>query len=261
MRQAIRSSLRGKARSSLLTLPTDATPEQIVQKLEDIYGNIYPTEKLLQQFYAATQEKGESVADYGMRLENLLQTCIDRGSISLGARDDMLTTKLWSGLSDSNLRNASRYKYDTIDDFEALRMELRTIELDLKHATQQNSSSDTSSCVPVDKKKSQVSQIGNTRGDPSLEAILKKLDGMDQRIREVEREVKRSHESGRSANQFALPAQDEGFRNFDYRGRSSNRSVHTQGFRNFRGGQRGGSRGRFAYDKGESFRGNSFRGG
>ena len=44
----------------------------------------------------------------------------------------MLRTKLWSGLSYIGLRNASRYKFDTITDFETLRRELRTIELDPK---------------------------------------------------------------------------------------------------------------------------------
>jgi hypothetical protein len=38
--QAIRSTLKGKARSLLLTLPMDATPDQILQKLDGIYGNM-----------------------------------------------------------------------------------------------------------------------------------------------------------------------------------------------------------------------------
>ena len=46
----------------------------------------------------------ESVADYGMRLEGLLQTCIDRGDISPISRNEMLRTKLWSGLSNEAKR-------------------------------------------------------------------------------------------------------------------------------------------------------------
>ena len=74
----------------MLTLPTDATPEQIPQKLEGMYGNIYPSEKLIQQFYEAKQQDGETVADYGMRLENLIQTCIDRYTINSASRNEML---------------------------------------------------------------------------------------------------------------------------------------------------------------------------
>uniref|UniRef100_K1RMC4 Uncharacterized protein n=1 Tax=Magallana gigas TaxID=29159 RepID=K1RMC4_MAGGI len=64
----------------------------------------------------------------------------------------MLRTELWSGLRNSNLRNASRYKYDIINDFETLRRELRTIELDLELSSVPSSTS-------TDKKKSQVSNI------------------------------------------------------------------------------------------------------
>lgn len=99
--QSIRSSLKGKARSLLLTLPTDATPAQILTKLDDVYVNIYPTEKLIQQFYATQQEERETVVDYGLRLESILQRCIERKAISLDARNEMLRTKLWSGLKDS----------------------------------------------------------------------------------------------------------------------------------------------------------------
>lgn len=103
--QSIRSSLKGKARSLLLTLPTDATPAQILTKLDGVYGNIYPTEMPIQQFYATQQEERETVVDYGLRLESILQRCIERKAISLDARNEMLRTKLWSGLNDSNLRN------------------------------------------------------------------------------------------------------------------------------------------------------------
>lgn len=63
----------------------------------------------------------------------------------------MLRTKLWSGLKDSNLRNSSRYKYDTIKDFEAVRRELRTIDLQLPSS---------STAILSEKKKQQVSKIG-----------------------------------------------------------------------------------------------------
>lgn len=124
--------LERETRSLLLTLQTaDATPAQILTKLHGIFGNIYPTEKLTQQFYATLQEEREreTVVDYGLRLESILQICIEREAISLDARNEMLKSKLLSFLKDNNLRNTSRNKFDTINDFEALRRELRTIIL------------------------------------------------------------------------------------------------------------------------------------
>ena len=57
--QAIRTSLKGKARSLLLTLP-NATPTEIIAKLEGVYGNIYPTEQLIQQFTELNKTRGRA---------------------------------------------------------------------------------------------------------------------------------------------------------------------------------------------------------
>lgn len=67
-----------------------------------------------------------------MRLESILQRCIERKVISNDVKNEMFRIKLWFGLRDSNFRNVSRYKYDIINDFEILRRELRIIELDLE---------------------------------------------------------------------------------------------------------------------------------
>lgn len=125
--QAKCSSFKGKAGSLLFTLPRDATLVQILNILDGVYGIIYPSEKLIQQLYTSKQEATESVVDYGMRLEGLIQRCIERKAINNDVKNEMLRTKLWSGLSDNYLRNSSHYvyKYDTIDDLETLRKELR----------------------------------------------------------------------------------------------------------------------------------------
>lgn len=227
--QAIRSSLKGKARSLLLTLPMDATPDQILQKLDGIYGNIYPSEKLLQQFYEAKQQEGESVADYGMRLENLLQTCIERKTINSDSRNEMLRTKLWSGLSDISLRNASRYKYDTIDDFETLRRELRTIELDMKTASSTSGSATS--------KKSQVSKIGGKPDtDTSLDVILKKLEQMDKRMIEVEREVRQIRNNDHSTqNDSNFQSRQRDYSNSENRGKSFRPFKKSRGSNSNRG--------------------------
>ena len=223
--QSIRSSLKGKARSLLLTLPPKAGPSRIIDKLEGVYGNIYPSEQLIQQFYAATQEANESVADYGMRLEGLLQTCIDRGDISPISRNEMLRTKLWSGLSNEGLRNASRYKYDTIVDFDKLRIELRTIELDMHPSA----TSATASSVPTpgkSDKKPQVSKVSEQPPkDKTLDTILKKLDSLGRRMDDLEKGV-----TGQNAPLYNKD-------NPDYRGRGSNRGGSRRG--DFRGGYRG----------------------
>ena len=162
-----------------------------------------------------------------MRLESLLHTCIDRGDISHIARNDMLRTKLWSGLCNAELKNASRYKYDTVTDFDRLRIELRSIELDMSSAS-----------VSKVSRRSTVSQINETRSEASMDAILNKLEMLNKRMDNMEREIKSvrapySHEQrsyGSNANR-GYPR--GGYRGSSFRGGSQSGS--------FRGGSQGGS--------------------
>ncbi|CAG2226844.1 unnamed protein product [Mytilus edulis] len=112
--QCMRNSLKNQARNTLLTLPESATPHNILEKLEGIYGNVYSNETLLQSFYTEKQDEGQSVADYGMKLEGILQKAYDKG------------------IRDSALKNATRYKYDTIKNFDEERKEVRAVELELQ---------------------------------------------------------------------------------------------------------------------------------
>lgn len=77
--------------------------------LDGVYGNVYPSEKLILQFHASKQVVGESVVNYGVSEEDFF-----RGTLKDDVKNEMLRPKLWSGLSGSNIRNASRYKYYTI---------------------------------------------------------------------------------------------------------------------------------------------------
>lgn len=42
-----------------------------INQIDGVFGNIYPTEKLIQQFYATQQEERETVVYYGLRLESI----------------------------------------------------------------------------------------------------------------------------------------------------------------------------------------------
>ena len=89
-------------------------------------------EVLLQQFFLETQQPEESVADYSIRIENLLRRATNKKQTEETTRHEMLCSKLWNGLRDPLLKNSSRYKYETETDFNKLRKEVRSIEQDLK---------------------------------------------------------------------------------------------------------------------------------
>ena len=127
--QAIRNSLKGKARSVLLHVGELPRVSEIIEELEGIYGNVSSSEKVKEQFYSTQQREGETLADYSIRLEQLLTRT--NLQLSRSQRDEMLCGRLWSGLRNQELKNMSRYKYEAIRDFNALRREIRQIDADM----------------------------------------------------------------------------------------------------------------------------------
>ena len=99
-----------------------------MSEMQAIYGNAASSEKLKEQFYSASQSDGESVVDYSLRLERLLSSQIN---ISQEEKNKMLCNKLWSGLCNKELKNATRYKFESTKEYSALRRELRQVELEM----------------------------------------------------------------------------------------------------------------------------------
>ena len=120
--EALKRSLRGDAADVVRRFGIDRNIDDIVSKLEGIYGNVEASEIVLSQFYNANQGESENVASWGCRLEDLLDRANNKNNIDAGAIDEMLRTKLFSDLR-SELRDVSHYKFDTIKSFDKLRIE------------------------------------------------------------------------------------------------------------------------------------------
>ena len=241
IRQCIRNSLRGKARSILVTMGEDVTPESTVQKLESIFGNVCDKEALLETFYQQSQNSGESVAEFGMRLQNLLQIPMERGMISISEKNSMLCSKFFSGLKNPLLQTAIRFKYQHTIDFDGLLREARTVELQLQStSTGSESKPDTAATA----KQQSASRT-------SLDDIAKKLEVLTTQVHDLQSQMKtvKGNRDGQSTQSFQQP-DDRGYD--DYSG------YH----RGYRPGYRGtGNRGR-GFDRGGRYdRGYGGRGG
>ena len=254
--QCIRNSLKGKTRALLLTLP-DATPKQLVDKLDGVYGNVYSSEAIFQQFYMQSQEPGQSVSEYGMKLECLLQSASQKEFISPEVRNTMLRTKLWSGLTDAELKNQSRYKYECTKDFDTLRKELRKIELDIKNSPKSSTSSNAGSVHhnPIQS----TSSCSDTM--KTLREIVGKLDGLTKRMSTMESKVEglkgntRQQHSDQGHDRFQGQDRFEGQQYQGQQSRGGYRDPYRGGFRgqvqgrgDFRG--RGARRGFFGRGRG-----------
>lgn len=130
--QAIRHSLKGEARRGLLSLSALATSQEIMTKMESVFGNVVSGESVLQQFYCAVQTDGETVTSWGLRVEEILQKAIRKGHIHPEQRNNMLRTKFWRGLRSTDLKNATRMYFESESNFEALRKKVRSEECEIQ---------------------------------------------------------------------------------------------------------------------------------
>ena len=183
---AVKKSLRGEAGKIAMRLGVYATVHDIIDKFEGIYGTVEDAEDLLAQYYSATQKEGESVAQWGCRLEDLLDRVKQTHDLRMddAAINSMLMQKYWSGLQ-SHLKQAARHKLEHVRQFDKFRIELRKIETEYKDKTEKATKEET----PV--KKAQVKMATAESSTPSSEmeaikgmicSLTSKVDTLQQKV-------------------------------------------------------------------------------
>ena len=231
--QAVRRSLRGRARETLLTVDSTATPSDILSKLDDIYGIVSSRQNLLQQFYVETQQADEYVADYSIRIENLLRGATVSTQQHESVRHEMLCSKLWNGLRDPLLKNSSRYKFDVTKDFNVLRREIRQIEQDL--ITSRHTAEDT--------KQLQHYVLQNTYScstDKKIDNLVEQVKTLKQKLYSTEKKCEDASKTGKDTTSSDSSASSSSFQHDNSsRGRGKLFYQWRGGDRGRRGSRRG----------------------
>ena len=159
--QAIRKSLRGPAKREIVQMGPSASVEDIMERLESTFGNVASGMSVLQEFFTASQKQEETVAAWGLRLEEIMQNAIDKGHIQDDEKDDLLKDKFWRSLRSERLKNATRIDFRTISNFKQLVKAVRTEELSMKanaNAQQQTVTTNVSQKEEKDEKKERSTQ-------------------------------------------------------------------------------------------------------
>ena len=128
---AIRRSLTGSAARLVIYQGLDKPLEDILDTLDSVYGSVDNKEQLLSEFYSARQKEDEDVTTWSSRLEDIIGKGLQKGIVQHSEVNTMLHAMLWTGLR-QELKDISGHKYDTIQDFNKLRVALRQIEKDHK---------------------------------------------------------------------------------------------------------------------------------
>jgi hypothetical protein len=131
MIQAIRRSLRGRARHTVIALGEKASIEAILKRLDTAFGDMSTQGIIMQEFFNSFQRDEESVTTFGCRLETLLQTAIEAGHIREEDKDGLLRLKFWSSLRSELLKSHTRHKFDSITNYDELLREIRMVDKQL----------------------------------------------------------------------------------------------------------------------------------
>jgi hypothetical protein len=121
---AIRRSLKAPASDVMRRLGEVATLDQVLQKLQALYGKVLEGDALLQKFYGEQQRDNEGVVEWSCRLDEYLFEAIEQGAAPMSMRAK-LAHRFWDGLLDDRLRSALRHRNLPFDD---LVIEARRIE-------------------------------------------------------------------------------------------------------------------------------------
>ena len=194
LKQAIRRSLRGPPARVVLNLGDQATIDDIIDKLEIIYGTIDSTENLMSAFYACRQEEIETVAEYSSRLENIWHKAVLKEIVRPSDTNTMLRQRFWSGLK-SRLKDVSRHTKEKCKTFQELQMEMKAIEVEHE--------------IKATEKKTAVAKVAVTPREEAedLKSMVKQLSTqmsqLQQEVKQMKTQPVPRYQTPRlSANQF-----------------------------------------------------------
>ena len=183
--QAIRNSLKVPARSTLLTLGPRASSEEILHKLESVFGNVASGQSIMQEFYTAVQQPDENVTMWSLRLEEILQRVAEKSSISAEQKNVMLRERFWRSLHSTELQNATQVYYHQTKDFEELRRKVRAEEYErFTHKKALKDVNTVQGKTAQDRKETQHQSLTfNTDAQKREQELMKKLDILEKQIK------------------------------------------------------------------------------
>lgn len=172
VKEAVRKSLKSPAADVLCKLGINPSVDQVVNKLQSLYGSVLSGPAILERFYKE-QQGDVSCAKWSITLENWIYQAAEKKAIPVSSISLTLKHKFWSGLEDKNIKNALRNRYEDVE-FEQLVAESRAIE-------EENAAPQKSKV-----KSQQITESENSK----LDAILKKMERMEADIKHLKEERK-----------------------------------------------------------------------
>lgn len=176
IKQALRRSLKGQARKTMLHLGPNATINDIVLRLEENFGNIACEDTILSKFLNSEQEPDESIVAWSLRLEELMLQIEMRTTMSEREKKEKLRNRFWKGLYSAELRQATRTYFDSDTAYEQLKNKVRREEFEIKSTRSKKSYNEN--------RKANIRQTEAAVLDPTekLNELMKKLEVLNKKV-------------------------------------------------------------------------------
>ena len=215
--QSIRNSLRPPARNTLLTLKPLASSNNILVKLDNVFGNVASGQSILQEFYTAVQQPEESVTMWSLRLEEIFQRVAQKSVIPAKLKNEMLRERFWRSLYNTDLQNATQVHYHQTKDFEELRKKVKAEEYQIfthKKALGEVNTLQQGKQSQVKKETQHRPLTFNTEREKREQDLLKRLENLENDMKRKgnwQNKRRRDRNSkNRHANQHGNKTQQQG---------------------------------------------------
>lgn len=193
IRAMVRQSLRGIAFNLMMDLGEHVDPAVLLSTFDSAFGSVYSSSQLMELFHSAKQKPGESIVLWFCRVQQLMGELkeVDRPA----KESDLLRTKFFYGLSNTEIKEAIRHKFDQGQTFDQLFVAARAIESEKSGGPSNYPASGTK---PV--KRPVVSQQADT-SNKKLEDILTELKSVSKRLTALETREQQGHRSRSQTNE------------------------------------------------------------
>lgn len=111
IRRAMQKSLFGSAADSFMSVEKETSVNDILNKFDKLFQPSEDVEAIFSKFYSAVQESTESISDWYIRLESILD--VSSVGLSKEQKENMIRSRFWKGLAKEIIRNGLRHKYDS----------------------------------------------------------------------------------------------------------------------------------------------------
>ena len=188
--QAIRTSLKGNALKQRTKAGPNASVEEIIKKLDIIFGPVQPKDIRMKKFFNAKQGDTEDVVNWSCRLTDIYDEALEGYTFDKVDYNNTLRTVFYSGLRQS-LKDITGHLFLAYTDYDSLIREIRCKEEETKVVKQKTSEQNKHEKATA---KAAIPSTATSEVE-ELKAMIRKMDATLKNVVEQQQQQPQQHAS------------------------------------------------------------------